>query len=373
MASVAAGKPKLNWQGKDVQGLAADVCQVQSTREEAVLLFGTREPQAAGGKEPRAKLRSRIVLSPATAKRLSGALGAAVRNYEARFGLVDAHPTDSVSAADAAGAEKLVPAGGLPLLGLVQELKVDFGIERSFKMAPGRLSGDRLILAVRKGSVTPQALLGICRRVSMPPAHQALFEQGLAEANTVGFAFEGGERGGAWKVYLEYWDALRERVRREPGNREPALLYLGFKWEARDPARAVVARYTCHPLLAAKGIVRRLSALYGGNDDSPSLRATRAVLELASRKLAGGPFVYVEVAEEGTQRKSFDINFYRAALRVRELRSALAELCGRHAIAEAELERVIEQSGACAFGHLSGGVGRDGADFLTVYFEVQAL
>ena len=80
----------------------------------------------------------------------------------------------------------------------------------------------------------------------------------MPEANTVGFGFEGSPKGGTFKVYLEFWERLRQRV---AATTNPDLLFLGFKWDAGDSAACAIARYTCYPLLSIDGILRRLDAL----------------------------------------------------------------------------------------------------------------
>jgi hypothetical protein len=333
------------WIDGGVQGLRAELCQVKSTREETVLLFGTRE-----------KLERIIVMRPAMAKELAAGLAGVMREYEAQLNATPAGRIQSVAT------DSDAPSAARPLLALVRGLGVGFGFEKSFKMSPGLLDADRMILGVRTGLVNPGALLSVCGALGMPEGFIAQFDAMLAEANTVGFGFENG----TCKVYLEFWEKLRRRLQREPANVDPALLFLGFKWAPEGGA--AIARYTCYPLLSIKGIERRLDALY--NDQSPSVQAAREILELAARRVGADSFVYVEAAEEGNPRKSFDLNFYKAGLRVGELQSALSSLCSRYSISAAD---ALSQASARPFGHLSGGLGRDGKDFLTVYYELEGL
>lgn len=362
-------EPEIRWIDPGVSEVRADVCQVQSTRAEMMLLFGTR-PAPGAAVEQRARLERRIVLSPGLAKQLAASLAGAVREYEARRGGDNATPAGSIVSAPT---DEDAPAPARPLLRLVRGLGVGFGFEKSFKLSAGGLLEDRMILGVRASLAGAQSLLGVCRGIGMPREFLAQFADALPQANTVGFGYEGDARGGVYKVYLEFWDRLWQRVQREPGNVAPALLFLGFKWAARDAAQSALARYTCHPLLSVQGILRRLDALYEGRAHSASLQAARAILSLASRRLGAGSFVYVEAEEEGNPRKSFDLNFYKARLRVSELQPALQPLCRHYAIADDVLHRIGAQAGERQFGHLSGGLGREGRDFLTVYYELEAL
>ena len=60
----------------------ANVCNVSSTREEVVMLFGVNQAWNRGQKEVTIQLTDRIIISPYAAKRLSMLLGSVVKEYE---------------------------------------------------------------------------------------------------------------------------------------------------------------------------------------------------------------------------------------------------------------------------------------------------
>ena len=82
--------------------------------------------------------------------------------------------------------------------------------------------------------------------------------------------------------------------------------------------------------------------------------------------------LYLDVTEEGTSRKSFDVNFYRAKLRV-EIVTAFLDRLGAHFRLPSDV--VL---GAFAgiqdlrLGHIAGGVDRRGRDFLTIYYGAES-
>jgi hypothetical protein len=353
------------WLDPGVPELRAEVCQVQSTQEETSLLFGTLP---AGG-EARARLERRVLLSPGVAKQLAAALAQVLRDHERRHGGENATPAGTI---ESPPGDAEAPAPARPLLARVRALGAGFGFEKSFKLSAAGLQDERMILGVRTRLVDAPALAGVCRGIGMPEEYLAHFERALPQANTAGFGFEGDAQGGTFKVYLEFWERLWQRVQRAPANRAPEELFLGFKWQARDPTRRALARYTCHPLLPIPAIRRRLEALYEGGEQ-PSLTAARELLALAARRVGGDSFVYVEAAEEGNPRKSFDLNLYKARLTVGELQPALAALARGYGISIDILEGAMATAGGRTFGHLSGGLGRDGRDFLTVYYELEGL
>ena len=77
---------KIKWDDSNMKSSYANVCNVTSTREEVVMLFGMNQAWNRGQKEVTIQLSDRIVVSPYAAKRLSMLLGNVVKEYEARFG-----------------------------------------------------------------------------------------------------------------------------------------------------------------------------------------------------------------------------------------------------------------------------------------------
>ena len=82
--------PKIRWDDTSMQSAYANVCNVASTREEVVLLFGVNQAWQAGQTEIPIQLSSRIIVSPFVAKRLSLLLTNVLREYESRFGSLGA-------------------------------------------------------------------------------------------------------------------------------------------------------------------------------------------------------------------------------------------------------------------------------------------
>ncbi len=90
--------PTIRWDDAAMKSSYANVCNVSSTREEVVLLFGMNQAWQAGQKEVTIHLSDRIVLSPFAAKRLVNLLSSVVREYESRFGALNTEPARSSSA-----------------------------------------------------------------------------------------------------------------------------------------------------------------------------------------------------------------------------------------------------------------------------------
>ena len=78
--------PTVRWDDKNMKSSYANVCNVASTREEVVFLFGTNQAWHAGQREIPVQLTDRIIMSPHAAKRLSVLLDNVLKEYENRFG-----------------------------------------------------------------------------------------------------------------------------------------------------------------------------------------------------------------------------------------------------------------------------------------------
>ena len=77
---------KIKWDDSNMKSSYANVCNVTSTREEVVILFGMNQAWNRGQKEVTIQLTDRIVISPYAAKRMSLLLSNVVKEYESRFG-----------------------------------------------------------------------------------------------------------------------------------------------------------------------------------------------------------------------------------------------------------------------------------------------
>ncbi len=84
----SAAQPTIKWDDSSMRSSYANVCNVASTREEVVLLFGINQAWNAAQREITVQLADRIMLSPYAAKRLATVLNNVVRAYESRWGVL---------------------------------------------------------------------------------------------------------------------------------------------------------------------------------------------------------------------------------------------------------------------------------------------
>jgi hypothetical protein len=82
----APQRANIRWDGARMTSSYANVCNVNSTREEVTLLFGTNQAWNPAQTELTVEVNHRVILNPYAAKRLVMALSNVMREYESRFG-----------------------------------------------------------------------------------------------------------------------------------------------------------------------------------------------------------------------------------------------------------------------------------------------
>ena len=257
------------------------------------------------------------------------------------------------------------------MLNRVQALGVPFGREQSFKLTPAQLLSDRLLIGVQRSALPVPALMQIAGELGMPQDGRTLLVRALPLANAVFFATEDTPQHRLYKIYLEFWDAVRARVR--AGDASPQLLHFGVKWSSARPGHCEQARYVCHPLLGVRAIQRRMRAVYPAPDSALALELALQMVGQAAARAPDAAFLYLEASEANNPRRSFDINLYKSGLRVQDVQGPLQQAAERFGIAPQPWQAQLASLGPLALGHLSGGCDRRGEEFLSVYAEIAPL
>ncbi len=257
----------------------------------------------------------------------------------------------------------------------IQQLDVAFHFERSFKMSAQKLLWDRFLIFVNKtdlGQKSHRHILNVCDRLGMPEEFRTLFEEKLPHANPIDFGFEGSENRCVYKVYLDF---LPQRKRKEGKGRteklKPLLMFLGFKWNAQDNTQNALTEYTWHPSRSYEDIRKWLSDIFEKAKSSKGLELVTELLGLIADKTPHDRIYYLDVSEEHSPRRSFDLNAYSADIQLEALYPLLKKLCRHYSIPADQFFSLYSQVKHKRFGHVSGGIDRDGNDFLTIYFGLQ--
>jgi hypothetical protein len=82
----AVGQTKIKWDDTKMRTAYANVCNVASTREEIMVLFGTSQAWMNTTDEVTVELSERVLLNPHAAKRLLAMLMKSISDYEAAYG-----------------------------------------------------------------------------------------------------------------------------------------------------------------------------------------------------------------------------------------------------------------------------------------------
>ncbi len=258
------------------------------------------------------------------------------------------------------------------MIQMVERLGVPYRVERSFKFGRNRLLCNRFIMTIRLKEVEGgggDAVVALCRDISLPEPCLRMLIQRMSTASKVHFGFEEEGERSFLKVYLEYSYNLAEHMERS-GGCEPWQLLLAFKWDPGEPSRYVVSDYRGFPSFTTEQVQERVAANFPYRQGSIVMPLLTAILRKYDEVAHHQPIWYLDVTEEGTPRKSFDIKTYRARLSMGELLPYLHELCRWSGIPWQQFAPYFESIKGHKFGHLSCGLGRDGAEYVALYHEL---
>jgi tryptophan halogenase len=256
----------------------------------------------------------------------------------------------------------------------VAALGVPYGFERSCKLSAGRVSGDRFLLSVHRdalGSDPLRRVRGLLDPAGMPDGLVDNLARDWPGADIVHFGYEAAEGGEICKVYFEYADAVRKAARLRAET--PTLVHRAWKWRLPPASRHVVTDYTWRQNGAGEDLMRRVAQLCEPPGTAhPAARAVRALRDLAGANTRFDDLMLLDVQEEGTPRRSFDLNLYPTELTLRAIAPAIEELRREFGLSREQIDTAFEHALDLPLGHISGGSGRDGAPFVTIYFGVEA-
>ena len=85
-ASTMVGSTKVNWDDSKMRSTYANVCNVATTREEVMLLFGTSQNWTNASAEINVELLERVIMNPYAAKRLLLLLAKTLEEFEKQYG-----------------------------------------------------------------------------------------------------------------------------------------------------------------------------------------------------------------------------------------------------------------------------------------------
>jgi len=355
-------KSGIIWDESDAKDCNADACTVASSRGEISLIFGTEET------ENKVRFTNRIILNPLIAKQFAAALEQVISDHEHQYGLPPQKASNST--------ERERKEKAAALFDLIKGLDISMSYEQSFKMLDKTMLANRFLVGISKKEIAFKAndrIASLCERLNMPHSLMEVFRQCLFDVNYVHFGYEEEPESCLYKVYVEFWDSIKQELERTKNYSKPYILHLGFKWDPFNTERKALTRYTWHPCLTGEKIMARVSEIAEPGRHPHVFETVRELLGIALQRMPYQDIRYLEVAEQGNPRKSFDINIYRAGVQVGEAYKLLARLGRHYSLSKPEFHKLYNGIKANRFGHLSGGINREGKDFCTVYHGIESI
>jgi tryptophan 7-halogenase len=259
------------------------------------------------------------------------------------------------------------------LIQLVETLRAPYGLERSVKITRGTLADDRCLISLGRaafGVALAERLAQIGSALGMPEAFMHALPGSLEGADVVHLGYEAAAGRDVYKIYCEYASSVRRAMAAR--SRDPVLVHLAYKWTPQRADSAAVTRYTWVPCRTRGELEFKLQDLVPANAAPHANRCSLALVSRVAAFAASGELLLMEVEEPGNPRRSCDLNVYDAALRMGKIADLLEVVTTDFAVPPARAHAVFDHAADRMLGHLSAGVGRDGQEFVTFYFGVEA-
>lgn len=260
------------------------------------------------------------------------------------------------------------------ILRLANDLNAPYLYEHSFKLSDQEILDHRLLISLRMAHLGPHpltALAHICDTLVVPTAYRTILESHMREADNLHLGIEEGSGTFVYKLYLEFARKFKQGVRNARESCGPLLLHLAFKWNPMREGFQTIARYICDPGLGPSEMQRKLSTIYAHRPGAPTHRFASALLEKATRRMPVESLFFLAVEEDDNPRQSFDLCVYDAGFTLSEIEQEVMAMGKYFKIPEGRFARVFEPLRQEKLGHFSGGLGRNGKEFCTLYYGVR--
>ena len=254
------------------------------------------------------------------------------------------------------------------LTDLMAGMKID-NIEQSVKISAGKITANRFLtgLSTRKLDICTRDRL--LKTMNIPPECEKAINQYYDLASSILFGYESSANGKIFlKVYLEFWEALTEKISQKHPAKKTELMHLGYKWDHLQNQKYHLTEYYCYPLLNLRQIQRHISENICTNSLAGSDKTAQAILNIAAMKAHDRSFVYLEAIENDNCRKSIDLNLYKAELTIADIVHPLTRYLEHCQINNPE--SIVHQYAPYTLGHISAGKDRHNNDFFTFYIEL---
>ncbi len=249
----------------------------------------------------------------------------------------------------------------------LQQNEMAFLFERSARFDADGLEPRRALVSIPTVSLTKNAAtecLQICRAMRMPEHFYEVVSRMMSAAVFVHFGFEAAQDLRIGKFYLQ--KAVSE-------NSNQGLEFLGFKWPIQCAAKCVVTRYHRRTVERIESLIplllQPLPASHAGILEPLYERVLNSFAAAMPDEDPLSRVRLLEVTEEGSNRRSWDLNVYDLEQNVSCLADLLPDCLRALGFPSQGLQSWLKYSKDTTLGHLAAGMSRSQQPFLTIYHQ----
>lgn len=248
------------------------------------------------------------------------------------------------------------------------QYRLSLQMEHAIKLSPKQLNTSSLFAFDPSELPSLHQIEELTNMLGFSDVVRSHYEPYLSEANLVGVGIPNARNACGCNFYLEFWDKICHTVRSGEYDGAPLLMYLGYKRRGLDDW--TVDEYYCFPLIPPVEIIERVRKLFLlPNHAGFTTSLVNLISFAASRLSERDSFVYLEVDNVSTGRRSFDVNLYKANLTLDEINGWIPHLAEVYELESPETELLVNTLREGILGHISGGVNQSGEPFLSLYLE----
>lgn len=238
--------------------------------------------------------------------------------------------------------------------------------ERSLRLQPDTVEARRCLFSFPTPALGVSAeadVLHICQSMRSPVQQLQAIQRFFRGAEHVHFGFEYSGQTVIGKCYLEL------RATGTTAQNRSQLKFLGYKWSMNNDSVAVVSRYGT---LNATSWQQLLQTMQQEIPDGYQREVCQLLNEFQPKeRVAVADLNLLEVVEEGSDRRSHDLNVYAHERPVADVAGSIHAVGDLLKCDQASLETWLTEHREATVGHIAIGQSRTGHPFITIYHSAE--